>query len=60
MKKFIDELPESKQKKIFKTIYLSTLEGCSYAKKDGNGLNIQKIKTKDFLKNFEENFISQV
>ena len=58
MKKFIDELPESKQKKIFKTIYLSTLEGCSYAKKDGNGLRYPKNKKpKDFLKNFEERIL---
>ncbi len=55
MKGFINELPESNQKKIFKTIFLSSLEDCSFARKDGNGLKYPKNrKPKKFLRHFEE------
>lgn len=58
VKGFIDDLPESNEKKIFKSLFLSSLEDASYSKKDGNGLRYPKNKIpKNFITLLEQKII---
>jgi hypothetical protein len=55
-REWINKKRDKKTKNLLKVAYLSSLEICSYAKKDGNGLKYPKNrKPRDFLDVFKEN-----
>ena len=56
IREWINMKKDKRIKSLLKVAFLSSLEICSYAKKDGNGLKYPKNKKpRDFIKVFKEN-----
>ena len=61
LKKYISNINDIKVKNFLHTAFLCSLDSCSYAKKDGNGLRYPKNKKpKDIILEFNQNAYSML